>query len=973
MTTPTTTNGVPVPAKTNSATSATVSPAVSIVKTLLSPTNRAAAVGETVSYQIAVSNTGDVTLDTVPVVDAYNSVLLSYLDTIPVANTQVVGQITWNNVGALGVGNSTVVTARFTVASSGLSTNFAMTTPTTTNGVPVPAKTNSVTNATAAPGFAVVKTKTTPVGRNAAMGELMTWTIAVANTGDVTLITVPVADSYDTNLLSYVNAAPAPSLPTDGALVWGDVGPLAVGASTNVVVTMRAVGSGFGNNQVIVAPTTSTNQPTVAAKTNTVPFSNDAILVVVSAHGTGALPVGVYTNGYGTVLTNAMTSLVTFGGTQYVCAGWTLAGGQDTNAQPSGVGTNVTLGLTNNEVLTWVWATNYLLNVSSAGNGTLSGSTNGFYDAGTLVTVIATPLTNYLFAGWTGDTAGNSNNPSLNLTMDQARTVVAHFVPNEEALTIVSAHGTGTPPVGTHTNNYGVLLTNAVSGVQTIGGTQYVATGWTLAGGADTNAQQVGSGTNMMLTLTNNEVLTWLWATNYLLTTTSAGNGTVSGSTNGFYGSGSNVSVTAVPSLNYHFTGWTGDTTGSTNALTLNLTMDQARTIVAHFAHDTDTLTIISEHGTGTPPVGIYTNNYNSWLTNAITGVQTIGGTQYVVTGWMLEGGMGTNAQLSGIGTNCTLVLTNNETLTWLWSTNYYLTLIATNGAITNNTSGWKPASALYALYPAPAFGFVFDCWALNGQNVGAGMPLYVTMSQAQVVQAFFVQTFVDVSSQIDWNVKWTFNPRLGYFIGSLTITNRPASVKALLLPFWYEVQSTTNWWLRNPTGLDTNTGYHYLDITASVTNLLVGIGNHNLWLDPGESVTVTNIALMGRRTPSNDLVIAVWADPPGAMLRPADTDGDGVLDVNEYISGTSAIDPNAYFHAWIGPDGRSVRWNGVVGRLYKVWAATNLLQGFTPVADYVEGANAIACYAPAPQALGGGTNGAVFYRIEVRLKELSQ
>ena len=50
---------------------------------------------------------------------------------------------------------------------------------------------------------------------------------------------------------------------------------------------------------------------------------------------------------------------------------------------------------------------------------------------------------------------------------------------------------------------------------------------------------------NNTMVLTNNETLTWLWATNYLLNASSAGNGTVSGSTNGFYGAGSNVSVTA--------------------------------------------------------------------------------------------------------------------------------------------------------------------------------------------------------------------------------------------------------------------------------------------------------------------------------------------------------------------------------------------------------------------------------------------
>ena len=155
------------------------------------------------------------------------------------------------------------------------------------------------------------------------------------------------------------------------------------------------------------------------------------------------------------------------------------------------------------------------------------------------------------------------------------------------------------------------------------------------------NDPATGSGTNEVMTQTNNAVLTWLWTTNYQLTSSSAGNGAVGGSTNGFYGIGSPVSVTATPSLGYYFAGWTGDTAaGNTSNPTLNLTMDQARSVVAHFALSQETLTIVSAHGTGTPPVGVYTNGYGSVLTNTISGVQIVGGTQYVATGWTLTGTM---------------------------------------------------------------------------------------------------------------------------------------------------------------------------------------------------------------------------------------------------------------------------------------------------------------------------------------------
>jgi hypothetical protein len=152
-------------------------------------------------------------------------------------------------------------------------------------------------------------------------------------------------------------------------------------------------------------------------------------------------------------------------------------------------------------------------------------------------------------------------------------------------LTIASAHGRGTPRTGLYGYPYGKVLTNAVSGVQVAGGTQYVATGWTMTG----NKPVSGSGTNMVMTHTNTATLTWLWKTNYALTATIDTNavvagGAVTGNTNGWYAAGSSVTVTAVPDAGYHLAGWSGNTADDTNSLSQSLTMNQARTMVAYFA-----------------------------------------------------------------------------------------------------------------------------------------------------------------------------------------------------------------------------------------------------------------------------------------------------------------------------------------------------------------------------------------------------
>ncbi len=61
------------------------------------------------------------------------------------------------------------------------------------------------------------------------------------------------------------------------------------------------------------------------------------------------------------------------------------------------------------------------------------------------------------------------------------------------------------------------------------------------------------------------------------------------------YRDGSTVTLTAVPEGGYHFTGWSGDLTTTTNPVLL--TMDSTRTLTAHFAFNGYGLTVNATHG----------------------------------------------------------------------------------------------------------------------------------------------------------------------------------------------------------------------------------------------------------------------------------------------------------------------------------------------------------------------------------------
>ncbi|MDA3926601.1 MAG: ice-binding family protein [Kiritimatiellae bacterium] len=545
------------------------------------------------------------------------------------------------------------------------------------------------------------------------------------------------------------------------------------------------------------------------------------------------------------------------------------------------------------------------------------------------------------------------------VTLNQNNIVDANLIPPPLVqLEIVSVHSTGTPSTGVYVNVMGSLLTNSITPVETMGGTQYVNTGWSMIG----NVPESGPTNSMSMTHTNDAVLTWLWSTNYLLNASADPGGSVTGDTNGFYAAGALVNVTAVPVSGASFAGWTGNLSGPTNNLTQSMTMDQARTVVAHFTLGLSNviLEIVSAHGTGTPATGVYVNVIGNLLTNSITPIETMGGTQYVNTGWSMIG----NAPESGPTNSMSMTHTNDAVLTWLWSTNYMLNAFADpGGSLTGSSNGFYTAGSTTSVTAAPGLGYTFDGWEVNGINFGAGVALTITpMDEAKNVTAVFSPDFVDVSSNVDWNVTWEFNPRLGYFLGTLTITN--TSTKILLAPFWFEVESTTNHWLRWPTGFDAGTGKYYTNITYAVTNQLSDSA-----LDPGESVTVMGIELMGRREPTNTLVMAVWADPPGTLSMPVDTDGDGMPDVDEYIAGTSATDPGSVFHIRLGADQRSILWDTLPNRIYTVLISTNLIQGFTAVPNTIDGTGASAAYTAQPQAAGNTPKGAVFYKVEVQIK----
>lgn len=83
------------------------------------------------------------------------------------------------------------------------------------------------------------------------VGEQISFTLRLTNTGGFTLTTVPLTDTFDTTYLQYLSASPPPNNASAGQLTWNNVGgPLPVGQSTSVVVTFRALTATTGTTNI---------------------------------------------------------------------------------------------------------------------------------------------------------------------------------------------------------------------------------------------------------------------------------------------------------------------------------------------------------------------------------------------------------------------------------------------------------------------------------------------------------------------------------------------------------------------------------------------------------------------------------------------------------------------------------------------------------------------------------------------------
>ena len=153
---------------------------------------------------------------------------------------------------------------------------------------------------------------------------------------------------------------------------------------------------------------------------------------------------------------------------------------------------------------------------------------------------------------------------------------------NNYTLTIQSSFGTPELAVGVHTNMEGAVLTNWVTEPAAASGTQWVCTGWVLTG----HSPESGSETQMVMTVTNDAVLTWQWGINFWLEPTAGEHGSIDVGA-GWQAAGTVMPLWATANAYYSFSHWSGAATGDANPF--ELTMDAAKAVTAYFVENLTT------------------------------------------------------------------------------------------------------------------------------------------------------------------------------------------------------------------------------------------------------------------------------------------------------------------------------------------------------------------------------------------------
>ena len=567
---------------------------------------------------------------------------------------------------------------------------------------------------------------------------------------------------------------------------------VAHGSSLSLTATTGAnslfVGWTVGAGGTACTGTGSCSTTITGPTTITATFSlNQTLEVTKSGNGTGTVvsnPAGI-TCGADCSETYPPATAVTLTATaaaDSIFNGWS---GACTGTGPCMVTVNSAVLVTAEFVLR-----QYTLTVNKAGlgAGTVTSAPAGIncgatcasnYDAGTTVTLTASPTAGSIFACWSG--VGCTGTSTCSVTMAAATTVTATFTPILHTLTVLRAGaGSGTvtsSPIGINcgadcVEDYPQGTTVTRTAMPSAGS---MFTGW--SGGGCT-----GTGTCMVtMSMATTVTATFTAMTVALdVSKTGTGNGTVTSAPPGIncgtdctesYTVGTGVTLSAAADPGSTFAGWSGG--GCAGTGTCMVTMSTAQTVTATFTLNTYPVTVtLAGNGGGSvasTPAGITcgadcAENFGHGTMVTLTATPAAGST---FTGWTGGGCTGTAP--------CMLTVTASAAVTATFTADMVtLTVTKTgtgSGTVTSTPAGINCGAdctetvvygTMLTLSASPAAGSIFNGWTGGGCS-GTGSCVVPVTAATTVTADFALAPYALTVSKTG--------------TGSGTVTSAPAGI----------------------------------------------------------------------------------------------------------------------------------------------------------------------------------------------------
>jgi uncharacterized repeat protein (TIGR02543 family) len=413
--------------------------------------------------------------------------------------------------------------------------------------------------------------------------------------------------------------------------------------------------------------------------------------------------------------------------------------------------------------------------------GTSCASYGGYRDAGTVVTLAATPDATSTFGGWGGACSGTGT--TCDLTLDADKTVTAGFDRITYPLTVTKT-GVG---AGTVTSDVGGISCGASCSATLDAGTTV-----TLTATPDVNSYlgswagcDSASGNTCTVSMSGARSVTASFSKiSYTLTAawTGTGGGTISSAPSGIscgatctasFESGTTVTLTAAPDSTSTFTGWSGACTGTG---TCTVTMGAAKSVTAAFTRIVFGLVVQATSG-GTvtsSPSGISCGAtcFASYVTGTVVTLAATPNTGATFAGW-------SGAGCSGTGT-CQVTMDAAKTVTAYFRFPLTVSKAGAGGGTVTSTPAFISCGATctaaveggttVTLTATPNGLSTFSSWA--GCDSTSGTTCTVAMNAARSVTATFsVATFMLTGA------------KSGAYDG--TVTSVPAGILCPDLCFW--------------------------------------------------------------------------------------------------------------------------------------------------------------------------------------------